>query len=53
LQRATDRPYKTLLTEQLPKPLGMRDTKISLTAGELDRFAAHYWPKAPRVERQH
>jgi CubicO group peptidase (beta-lactamase class C family) len=52
LERATDRPYEALLTEQLLKPLGMRDTKISLTAEALERFAAHYWPKAPRVERQ-
>jgi D-alanyl-D-alanine-carboxypeptidase/D-alanyl-D-alanine-endopeptidase len=52
LERATDRPYEALLIEQLLQPLGMRDTKISLTAGDLDRFAAHYWPNSPRVERQ-
>jgi D-alanyl-D-alanine-carboxypeptidase/D-alanyl-D-alanine-endopeptidase len=52
LERATGRPYEGLLTEQLLHPLGMRDTKISLTAGDMERFAAHYWPKAPRVERQ-
>jgi CubicO group peptidase (beta-lactamase class C family) len=32
--------------------LGMGDTKISLTAGDLDRFTAHYWPKVSRVERR-
>ena len=32
-------------------PLEKWDTKISLTAEDLKRFAAHYWPKAPRVER--
>jgi CubicO group peptidase (beta-lactamase class C family) len=52
LERATGRPYEALLREQLLRPLGMLDTKISLTAGDLERFAAHYWPKAPRVERQ-
>jgi CubicO group peptidase (beta-lactamase class C family) len=41
-----------LLHEQLLKPLEMWDTKISLTAGDLERFAAHYWSKPPRVERQ-
>ena len=52
LERATGRPYEALLHEQLLRPLAMGDTKISLTAGDLERFAAHYWPKAPRVERQ-
>ena len=52
LERATGRPYEALLHEKLLKPLEMGDTKISLTAGDLDRFAAHYWPKVPRVERQ-
>jgi D-alanyl-D-alanine-carboxypeptidase/D-alanyl-D-alanine-endopeptidase len=51
LERATGRPYEALLTDQLLMPLGMGDTKISLTAGDLERFAAHYWPKAARVER--
>ena len=52
LERATGRPYEALLHEKLLKPLEMGDTKISLTAGDLDRFAAHYWPRVPRVERQ-
>jgi D-alanyl-D-alanine-carboxypeptidase/D-alanyl-D-alanine-endopeptidase len=52
LERATCPPYEELLTERLLKPLQMPDTKISLTAGELERFAAHYWSKAPRVARQ-
>jgi D-alanyl-D-alanine-carboxypeptidase/D-alanyl-D-alanine-endopeptidase len=52
LERATDRPYEALLTEQFLQPLGTRDTKISLTAGDLKRFAAPHWPKAPRVARQ-
>jgi serine-type D-Ala-D-Ala carboxypeptidase/endopeptidase len=33
-------------------PLGMMDTKVSLTAADLAQFAAHYWPHEPRVERQ-
>jgi CubicO group peptidase (beta-lactamase class C family) len=52
LELATGRPYEALLTEQLLQPLGMRNTKISLTAEDLKRFAAHHWPKARRVERQ-
>jgi D-alanyl-D-alanine-carboxypeptidase/D-alanyl-D-alanine-endopeptidase len=52
LEHATGLPYEALLTEQLLKPLAMGDTKITLTAGDLERIAAHYWPKAPRVERQ-
>jgi serine-type D-Ala-D-Ala carboxypeptidase/endopeptidase len=52
LERATGRPYEALLHEQLLTPLAMVDTKISLTAGELERFAAHYWPHERRVERQ-
>ncbi len=52
LERATGRPYEALLHEQLLRPLAMGDTKISLTAKDLERFAAHHWPKAPRVERQ-
>jgi serine-type D-Ala-D-Ala carboxypeptidase/endopeptidase len=52
LERATGRSYEALLYEQLLKPLEMWDTKIRLTAGDLERLAAHYWPKAPRVERQ-
>jgi D-alanyl-D-alanine-carboxypeptidase/D-alanyl-D-alanine-endopeptidase len=51
LERATDHPYEALLTEQLLRPLEMWDTKISLTAEDLKQYAAHYWPKAPRVER--
>jgi len=30
----------------------MRDTKVSLTAADLAQFAACYWPREPRVERQ-
>jgi CubicO group peptidase (beta-lactamase class C family) len=52
LERAPGRPYEALLHEQLLQPLGMGDTKVSLTAGDLERFAAHDWPKGPRVERQ-
>jgi CubicO group peptidase (beta-lactamase class C family) len=52
LERVSGRPYEALLHEKLLKPLAMFDTKISLTAGDLERFAAHYWPKIPRVERQ-
>jgi D-alanyl-D-alanine-carboxypeptidase/D-alanyl-D-alanine-endopeptidase len=52
LERVAGRPYEALLHEKLLKPLEMFDTKISLTAGDLERFAAHYWPKEPRVERQ-
>jgi CubicO group peptidase (beta-lactamase class C family) len=52
LERATGQPYEALLHEKLLKPLAMVDTKISLTAEALERFAAHYWPKGPRVERQ-
>jgi len=52
LERATGRPYEALLTEQLLTPLGMMDTKVSLTAADLAQFAAHYWPHEPRVERQ-
>jgi len=42
LERATGRPYEALLHEQLLTPLAMMDTKISLTAADLERFAAHY-----------
>jgi serine-type D-Ala-D-Ala carboxypeptidase/endopeptidase len=52
LERATGRPYEALLQEQLLTPLAMGDTKISLTAADLERFAAHYWPEEKRVERQ-
>jgi serine-type D-Ala-D-Ala carboxypeptidase/endopeptidase len=52
LERATGQPYEALLHEKLLTPLGMVDTKISLTARDLERFAAHYWPKAKRVERE-
>jgi CubicO group peptidase (beta-lactamase class C family) len=52
LERATGRPYEALLHEQLLTPLAMVDTKISLTAADLERFAAHYWPHERRVERQ-
>jgi serine-type D-Ala-D-Ala carboxypeptidase/endopeptidase len=52
LERATGQPYEALVHEKLLTPLGMMDTKISLTAGDLERFAAHYWPKAKRVERE-
>ena len=52
LERATDQSYEELLHEKLLTPLGMVDTKFSLTTEDLERFAAHYWPKAPRVERQ-
>ncbi|GEM_PF-5212835 len=30
----------------------MFDTKINLSAKDLARFAAHYWPNAERVERE-
>jgi len=52
LERTTGQPYEALLHEKLLKPLAMGDTKISLTAEDLARFAAPYWPKVPRVERQ-
>jgi serine-type D-Ala-D-Ala carboxypeptidase/endopeptidase len=52
LERATGRPYEVLLHEQLLTPLAMENTKISLTAVDLERFAAHYWPHERRVERQ-
>jgi CubicO group peptidase (beta-lactamase class C family) len=47
----TSRPYEALLVQQRLRPLGMGDTKISLTTGDLERFAAHDWPEALRVER--
>jgi CubicO group peptidase (beta-lactamase class C family) len=37
---------------KLLAPLAMMETKISLTARDLERFAAHYWPKGKRVERE-
>jgi hypothetical protein len=43
---------EALQHEQLLTPLAMVDTQISLTAEELERFAAHYWPHERRVERQ-
>jgi CubicO group peptidase (beta-lactamase class C family) len=52
LERATGQPYEALLHEKLLAPLGMVDTKITLTARDLERFAAHYWPQATRVERE-
>jgi CubicO group peptidase (beta-lactamase class C family) len=52
LERVTGQPYEVLLHEHLLTPLAMQETKISLTAGDLERFAAHYWPKATRVERE-
>jgi len=52
LERVTGRPYEALLREQLLTPLAMVDTKISLTAADLERFAAHYWPQERRIERQ-
>jgi CubicO group peptidase (beta-lactamase class C family) len=52
LERATGQPYEALLHEQLLAPLAMADTKITLTTADLERFAAHYWPRERRVERQ-
>jgi CubicO group peptidase (beta-lactamase class C family) len=40
LERATGQPYEALRHEKLRKPLEMVDTKISLTAEDLQRFAA-------------
>ena len=51
LERVTGQAYEALLHESFWQPLAMAETKINLTAADLERFAAHYWPKAKRVER--
>ena len=52
LEQVTGQPYEALLHEKLLAPLAMEETKISLTAADLARFAMHYWPKVPRVARE-
>jgi CubicO group peptidase (beta-lactamase class C family) len=45
VEKATGKPYETVLRERILNPLGMNSTTITLTLQREAALAVHYWPE--------